>query len=655
MGGEDRLTAHPVFISYATADRKQALAVCDALELQGIGCWIACRDVEAGDNYQEAIVRAIRAAPVMVLVFTEAANRSDEIKKELSLASRCHITVIALRIDDVEPSDAFAYELATRQWIDASEGLERSIEMLARRIEQVSTDGSGLLRAPPLQRAGAHGRVRIPVRHLALVAGIAALLLAAGWFLLRPETTAPATTMVRLASFDRLSGDLPQGISEALRDEIIAAFSDDGVVTISIAPQSISGSAPSYSLGGTVRRQENQIKVIARLTDDRSGVTIWSNAFSYDAKDAGLVPRRVAVDAGNLVRCGLFGASTYGKRLPDAAATAYFQTCHNLGLVVVEPEKALDAAHKTVAAAPDFSWGWSAVEMAAFLASQATDSEERRNALRKEAMAAAGKALSIDPTNSEALTYKSLLIGDRQFAEREKLLRLALKARPLACGCEHHIYGEFLSEVGRLEEAAQEFQRSVDVMPLNSSSQAALGQMQLMLGRPGEAKRHIDASVELQTDPDARNQLTVALAPISGDYAAAERVAQNPNAPVPEKVRNALLSAFGALKSGDTAAKARAAQQISALPPRNQGGMATMLLGALGSNRQALANIEAAAAQGRQGVTSWLFLPSLAGARRDPAFGSVAERLGLVAYWRTTKTRPDFCAADGAPPFCKTL
>ena len=58
-------------------------------------------------------------ARAMVLVFSEAANNSDEIKKELSLASRYHVPVLALRIEDVEPSDAFAYELSTRQWIDA--------------------------------------------------------------------------------------------------------------------------------------------------------------------------------------------------------------------------------------------------------------------------------------------------------------------------------------------------------------------------------------------------------------------------------------------------------------------------------------------------------------------------------------------------------
>ena len=66
----------------------------------------------------------------MVLVFSEAANNSDEIKKELSLASRYHIPVMALRIEDVEPSDAFAYELSTRQWIDAFDGWDKSIDSL---------------------------------------------------------------------------------------------------------------------------------------------------------------------------------------------------------------------------------------------------------------------------------------------------------------------------------------------------------------------------------------------------------------------------------------------------------------------------------------------------------------------------------------------
>ena len=74
----------------------------------------------------------------MVLVFSEAANNSDEIKKELSLASRYRMPVIALRIEDVEPSDAFAYELSTRQWIDAFDGWDKSIDCAGQPHRQLS-------------------------------------------------------------------------------------------------------------------------------------------------------------------------------------------------------------------------------------------------------------------------------------------------------------------------------------------------------------------------------------------------------------------------------------------------------------------------------------------------------------------------------------
>jgi hypothetical protein len=109
------------------------LSVCKALEGRGTECWVSTRDVAPGENYQEGIVRSLRSARAMVLVFSEAANNSDEIKKELSLASRYHIPVMALRIEDVEPSDAFAYELSTRHWIDAFDGWDRSIDALAGR------------------------------------------------------------------------------------------------------------------------------------------------------------------------------------------------------------------------------------------------------------------------------------------------------------------------------------------------------------------------------------------------------------------------------------------------------------------------------------------------------------------------------------------
>ena len=349
----DALPARPVFISYATADRKEALSVCKAIERRGVRCWISTRDVAPGENYQEAIVHSLRGSRAMVLVFSEAANNSDEIKKELSLASRYHVPVMALRIEDVEPSDAFAYELSTRQWIDAFEGWDKSIDALIDRLQQVAgTDPA----ATTLQASRAHSRRRrLGAGLLLSIAAAVVLIVAAGliWFTRRPVSPAAAQAIqVRLAGFEKLSPGVPAGMPDTLRDELIAAFNDDGLVTVSTAPAPPPGTSPAYALGGSIRSQGSGIRIITRLTNERSGVTLWSNSFGYDAGQVARAPRRIAVDAGNVVRCGLFGAATYRKRLPDAVLADYLQFCHYTNLDFVF-SKALYFARKTVAAAPD--------------------------------------------------------------------------------------------------------------------------------------------------------------------------------------------------------------------------------------------------------------------------------------------------------------
>ena len=126
-----------IFISHSSKDHAVAQTICAALESRGLTCWIASRDVGAGDNFQESIVTAIRSAKVMVLVFSENANNSTEIKKELALASQNKVAVIPARVEDVVPAAALAYELATRQWINLFNDWESEIETLCERIKQI--------------------------------------------------------------------------------------------------------------------------------------------------------------------------------------------------------------------------------------------------------------------------------------------------------------------------------------------------------------------------------------------------------------------------------------------------------------------------------------------------------------------------------------
>jgi hypothetical protein len=174
----------PVFVSHSSKDRKVAGAICSALERRGVACWISSRDIAAGENFQEAIDRAIRTARAMVLVFSQNANSSTEITKELALASQYAVPVIPVRSEDVAPTGAFRYELATRQWIDLFEDWERAIERITEQLSRVGVATSAAVAPPPPRR-----RPAWPIA--AAAAALVLLATAGGWWLLRPSAPKP--------------------------------------------------------------------------------------------------------------------------------------------------------------------------------------------------------------------------------------------------------------------------------------------------------------------------------------------------------------------------------------------------------------------------------------------------------------------------------
>ena len=650
VASDERELTRPVFISYSSADRKEALAVCKAIERRGPSCWISCRDVLAGENYQESIVRALRNSRAMVLVFSEAANNSDEIKKELSLASRYHVPLLAVRIEDVEPSDAFAYELSTRQWIDAFQSWDKSIDSLVKRIGEVSGAPQAAPAPAPArkaQRRGFRGSRGL------LAASAAALLLLIGggvWWLTRSTPIAAHTLQVRLAGFQRLSNDISPALPQAMADEISASFNDDGVVSVSTASAPAPGNAPAYAISGTARREGDKIKVFVRLTNERTGPTLWSNEFAYDATLAPRVPHLAAIDSSMVVRCGLFGASTYAKPMPDNVLIPYLGFCQ--GSDGPEASKALNFAQKTVAIAPDFSWGWSGVAVAATGAW--FTSHEKDEAARKAGLEAADRAISIDPSNSEAYAYKGSLTDKYDLVAQEALFKKALSARPLPCGCEHHIYGTFLFETGRIKDAIAQYKAGIAVLPLNAATQFSLGSALLADGSPDAAKHALDAAADLDSDPTDQQQIAVIMAPFTHDYADGAKAYADPRMPGTQQYREAMADAFKALASGAADTRAAAAQKLSAATSpfiEDQ----TNIIAALGADNLAFQKIDTSVRNGSGLSRMGIWFPTMDKVRRDPSFPAFLQRVGLMRYWKESHTRPDVCLASDPPPFCRMI
>jgi hypothetical protein len=114
--------ARAVFISYSSRDDVVAQQVCAHLEGSGIRCWMAPRDIPAGLLYADVIVKAMDAARLVVLVFSQAANDSNPVRNEVELASHRGLPILPLIVEAVTPSGGMEYYLRSRHWKNAVEG-----------------------------------------------------------------------------------------------------------------------------------------------------------------------------------------------------------------------------------------------------------------------------------------------------------------------------------------------------------------------------------------------------------------------------------------------------------------------------------------------------------------------------------------------------
>jgi TIR domain len=115
-----RKMAHDVFIGHSSADKPVADAVCAALEVKGLRCWIAPRDSDPSQSLAAAVDQAIAETPIYLLVFTGAANESSEVRREVAQAADQGKALLTLRIEDVLPKADLKFYLDGPHWLDAT-------------------------------------------------------------------------------------------------------------------------------------------------------------------------------------------------------------------------------------------------------------------------------------------------------------------------------------------------------------------------------------------------------------------------------------------------------------------------------------------------------------------------------------------------------
>jgi hypothetical protein len=134
--GEESNRTHDAFLSYSSKDKTWADAACAVLERYRVRCWIAPRDITPGDEWGASIIKGLNGSRIMVLIFSNHANASGQVRREVERAISQGMTVLPVRVEDVRPEGAMEYALGNRHWLDAfTPPVEQQLELIARAVQ----------------------------------------------------------------------------------------------------------------------------------------------------------------------------------------------------------------------------------------------------------------------------------------------------------------------------------------------------------------------------------------------------------------------------------------------------------------------------------------------------------------------------------------
>jgi TolB-like protein len=517
-------SAGRIFISYASHDEGVAGRICAALEAAGLPCWIAPRDVRAGEPYAAAIVEAINACRLVVLVLTRSAIESPHVLREVERASSKKRSILSIRLDAADLPPELEYFLSANHWLEASSGKIESV--LPALIESVRGRGGGTLdRAPPPAHAvasarpgtgtGPSRRLNLPLIAIGAVVAVALAYLVVDKFWLSKRavmvsapsdaaatkpasstaTFSPPPHSIAVLPFVNMSGDPKQDyFSDGLSEELLNSLASIRDLRVAARTSSfffkgkevdLSDVARKLNVGavleGSVRKAGDQVRITAQLINAVTGYHLWSQTYDRDLKDILKLQTEIATAVTKALEATLLAdaATTIelgGTQNPQAF-DAYLRGKNAIGGPINHDSAltAIAAFDEAIRLDPGFAKAYAgkAISENGFAEYYGVGAEIREHFQR--ARAAAERALELAPDLGEAHSVLARVLADGFYdfhaavAEHERAVALSPNDSGVLLRA-----AWFYADIGRSEEAATLARRGVSVDQLNSAAYRTL-------------------------------------------------------------------------------------------------------------------------------------------------------------------------------------
>jgi serine/threonine-protein kinase len=314
--------------------------------------------------------------------------------------------------------------------------------------------------------------------------------------------------------------------AEGLREELLTTLARLDIFRV--LPRSsvarLDRSAVDALVEGSVRHENGRFRVQLRLSETKQNIPLWQETFDRDGA-AGLVPLQseIATSIATALHLNLPAARVALMRQHTTNAAAYTHYLRGALLYSNEPMDSIEHFRLATTADPSYALAWAGLAMAYMRSAE----WERvpGSEVRETALAAAEKALSLNPDNPEAQHAFGLasvfLRRDWVAADRAFLRAIELDG----VNTEHRweYARAVLSPMRRFDEAASQVQAALAVEPFKAAHHNELANIAIRTGKPAEALQHIAESRKISPRAPAAVVIQGVAAAAQGDEAAALR------------------------------------------------------------------------------------------------------------------------------------
>ena len=552
-----------VFISYASKDRERILDLVDRLDAAGVSVWIDQMSIEGATMWSQEIVAAIRNCKVLILAISENSADSENVVKEVALASEGRKRILPVYLGQAEIPESMAYQLAGIQRVEFYEGREEvALQAVIRALaklgvtvsEAASTAAAG---APKRSSHGAShptadqapkGEGGIWVK-VAAAAGALALIAAGAVFLGgSSETTMPLgqagtnatntteqtqplakpvtldTNRVVVLPFKTIgtsgeTADLGYGLVSTLTSKL-QPLQNLTVIANESAWQYEGSKLPPKEIGkalevgtivtGEIQTSGDKVQVNIRVIDANTAALGWGNTFTKPKNEFLDLQNEIATKLASELK-GVLAAAESQQLATKATANPKAQLEYQAGRREWNKrskegfENAIKHFERAIELDPKYADPYAGLGDTYGLL-PAYNFAKPNDAMPK-AKAYAEQAIALNPNLAGAYTSKAWVQHTYEYdwAGAEASYKKAIQLNPnYATG--HHWYGELLYHTGRAELGFDHLSKAVELAPTSKIIRHNLSLCCLILDKDELALEYINQALEI--DPHFQLSLT---------------------------------------------------------------------------------------------------------------------------------------------------